>query len=259
VLKNFAEGASAANDICPVGMPLLAFEHNVAHSNSYNGLRVTGEMAARTFPCRPTKNERFKAPVTDMFEENPAIEMTLLNFTSFQSGQQGVIADLLGQVVFRGFRVAESRGSAAFQLHRCNITQVGVTIIDWLIVGKTISSSLEASAYSGSVAIVTPRTNGFFVSNIRVHNFGSGTAVFQACSQCSNSWVWSVLSVHVKFEKIVLVGCELALIVKWNAIRRQIFWDLDGSLFAGDASYLIPYKAHLASICTRKLDWDDSL
>lgn len=93
MLKSFAEGAA---DICPVGMELLAFENNVAHSNGYNGLRVSGEMAARTFPCRPTKNEKFKAPVLDMFEENPALEMVFESFVSFQSGKQAVIADLLG-------------------------------------------------------------------------------------------------------------------------------------------------------------------
>lgn len=93
-------------------MDLLEFKSNVAHSNGYNGLKISGEMAPRTFPCRPTKNEKFKAPILDMFEENPAIAITFYNFTTFHNYRVSVIADLLGQVTFSEFRVAESKIAA---------------------------------------------------------------------------------------------------------------------------------------------------
>jgi len=66
-------------------MELFEFSSNCAHSNGRVGLKITGEMAARTYPCKPTKNERFKAPIVDMFAENPSILMQFTDFVTFKN------------------------------------------------------------------------------------------------------------------------------------------------------------------------------
>jgi hypothetical protein len=57
--------------------------------------------------------------------------------------------------------------------------------------------------------------------------------------------------------------------IYWEKHRREIFWDLDGSITGptlgttGKAAYIVPYKAHLDGVpgCQTMPDakWDNSI
>ena len=38
--------------------------------------------------------------------------------------------------------------------------------------------------------MVVPRTNGFLAKNIRIHNYGSNSALIESCSVCWNMKLW---------------------------------------------------------------------
>ena len=82
--------------------------HNVAHSNVRFGLRFF-ILAPRKFPCLMTRNP--KNP--DIYADNPSIPTTFFNFTAYKNGESGVLAERLGNSLFKGFMIADS-GRAAF-------------------------------------------------------------------------------------------------------------------------------------------------
>lgn len=52
-----------------------------------------------------------------------------------------------------------------------NLTKEGAKIEDWLIVGRSNNNAEEKAYYDETRAIIAPRTNGFYIDNVRVYNF----------------------------------------------------------------------------------------
>jgi len=83
------------------------FDHNVAHSNVRFGLRFF-VLAPRKFPCRDTRN----ADAPDIYSDNPSIPTTFFNFTGYKNGESGVLAERMGNSIFKGFLIADSYRAA---------------------------------------------------------------------------------------------------------------------------------------------------
>lgn len=74
--------------------------------------------------------------------------------------------------------------------------------------------------------------------------------------------VWVTGGKNTKFERIYIdQSAKTAAPLFWERYRREIFWDLDGSITGLGPSYLTPYKQHLDGIdgCTRNLQYNDSM
>ena len=67
-IKNHPDGPSATRGVCPQGMPIGDYSHNVAHSNNRFGLRFF-ILIPRTYPCMDIKNDGD----WDLWEDNPSI------------------------------------------------------------------------------------------------------------------------------------------------------------------------------------------
>ena len=97
-INDHPTGPSATSDICPPGLKLGAFKDNVAHSNGRFGLRIL-EMAPRTFPCQPSRDDT----LADPFSTNPSFETVFENFITWKNNEDGILGELLGDITFRNF------------------------------------------------------------------------------------------------------------------------------------------------------------
>lgn len=114
--------------------------------------------------------------------------------------------------------------------------------------------------YVGTNAIIAPRTNGLHVKNVRIHNFIADMILFQSCSVCFTPKLWVVGGKNTDFENIQFFNTDQAKKLFWEGHRREIFWDLDGSI-SGSPAYIIPFKNHLKGLCREETSeqWDNSM
>ena len=66
--------------ICPMGIPLMKFDSNIAHSNQFFGLFIYQYMP-RTFPCNSIMNLMNDDP----FINNPGLKATNSKFSAYQN------------------------------------------------------------------------------------------------------------------------------------------------------------------------------
>jgi hypothetical protein len=121
-------GVALTQENCPPGLPLSSFTNNTAHSNGRFGLRV-GKLASLTYPCKPARTNTL-----DPFASNPSVESVLDHFTTFANRESGVLGELLGNVKFSNFKVADNK-NAGFDCYLANVTKEGPVLDNWLIVG----------------------------------------------------------------------------------------------------------------------------
>jgi hypothetical protein len=140
-----------------------------------------------------------------------------------------------------------------------------------VIIGQTLSNGLPDASLSGTFGIITPRTDGFKVSGVRFYNFPTTMTVFQSCSVCNNGDL-VVTSGKASFFEGISYTNVLGKYIQWNGPRRNIFYDIDGSLsssiFSGSTvrpnSTILPYYLHndISGKCfnaTNQTMWDTSL
>jgi hypothetical protein len=178
-IKPNPDGPSATSDICPQGIELKEFNNNIAHSNGRFGLRVF-IMAPRKYPCQPVMDGSLE---TGQFDANPAIWSTFENFITFQNAEDGVLAEEIGNLRFKNMLVADSK-VAGFQSHKTNLTRDGAIVENFVIVGKSRGNANPDSFYQGARAIIAPRTDGFYVRDVKIYNFGPNMTLLQSCSLC---------------------------------------------------------------------------
>lgn len=82
-------------------------QHNVAHSNVRFGLRFF-ILVPRKFPCRDTRN----ASASDIYSDNPSILTIYNNFTTYKNGESGILAERMGNAIFKNFLIADSYRAA---------------------------------------------------------------------------------------------------------------------------------------------------
>jgi hypothetical protein len=182
-IKAVPTGPSATQNVCPTGYPLGVFDSNVAHSNTRFGLRFF-VLTPRTYPCNPTRDDT----KLDPFASNPSIQQNYTNFTTFKNGENGVLAEQLGNALFYNFRVADSYRSA-IELYITNFTREQVIIDTWVIVGRSQNNPNEVPILN-SYAVIAPRTDGFLARNVAVFNFESTMTVVQALSNNDQEKLW---------------------------------------------------------------------
>jgi len=103
-LPDYPTGSSASKDICPPGNPLASFTNNVAHSNTFHGLRINN-LIARTYPCSDTKNEY---DPNYLWSANPSIPTVFSSFLSYKNLKHGFVAENAGNYILTNFTVAEN-------------------------------------------------------------------------------------------------------------------------------------------------------
>ncbi|CAD8206675.1 unnamed protein product [Paramecium pentaurelia] len=245
--KSNPSGVASTSDVCPTGVPLLNFTNNAAHSTGRIGLRI-GTLIPKVAPCVSHRNDALDDP----FSANPSVQTKLSGFITWANAQVGVLADNLGNVLIENVLIASSK-IAGYQQHKANFSAEGTTIRNFVIVGSQTNTGL-----------IVPRTNGFLADTVRFANFPGTSTLIESCSACNNYLVWVTGGKNTHFKGIKIINSASARIIHWNNFRREIFWDLDGTLTnIPTGAQIVAYKLHLDGLngCTYQntVQWDNSL
>ena len=122
-------GPSFDINVCPENAPVGEFSDNVAHSNGRYGFRVFHKMVPREKPCQEIDEVNNK-PLTASFE----------SLTSYKNGRNGAIADLVGDIRFIDFKVADNV-LAGMEITKPGVVKDGLTQISG---GLALGCSLNA-------------------------------------------------------------------------------------------------------------------
>ena len=243
-LENRATGASSNPDVCPDGIPLGIFKDNVAHSYNAFGLRIY-EYVPRQFPCKDSGNYN----LNDFYASNPPVNAVFEGFQAWRNFENGVMAEHIGAVEFRNFLIADSRLSG-IQISQANFTREDLAKINGaLIIGLSRNMDLDTSRYIGSVGITTPRTDNLLVNNVTFYNFSSlyNMSAFKSCSKCWHFKLKITGGKTTKFSQLTFKSVDRKII--WDGTKREVFIDLDGTFFGGNANTSItPYYPHMDGI-----------
>lgn len=95
----------------------------------------------------------------------------------YRNGEAGLLAEQMGNTIFRNLTIADS-GKAGMQFHLTNFSKEFVVVQDSIIIGKTLNNGLPDADLSGTFGVITPRTDGFKVSGLKLINFPAATTAW---------------------------------------------------------------------------------
>ena len=97
--------------------------------------RICHNMVPRTYPCQSIKYDA--SNTADPFWQNPLFEATFHNLTSWKNNRNGAIAERVGWVVFKDFKVADNLLAGIEFSLTDEVGEGRAAIKDALIIGKT--------------------------------------------------------------------------------------------------------------------------
>lgn len=213
--QDTAIGASYNPRIKPIFAKLGIFRDNVAHSVGHYGLRV---------------HHGHQPPELVWYEDH----------LSYQCGKIGVIGMNYGLVGMRNMTVADN--------HEAGIE------LEWILLGAehkdvcrvedcVVIGSSNGNPGSATHGIVAPKSDLWFVSNVRFYNFFDGAAALGDCSACetpdTDSGARTTRFSNLHFDASVEKR------IAWRWPFKGIFHDLDGTLTEqGANSFVGAYWKH---------------
>jgi hypothetical protein len=204
-------GPSATNDICPPGEKLGEFRDNVAHSVGRYGLRIHHGQSPRTFGC---KGISFDEDAVDPYWQNPLIPARFENFLSYKNGRNGVMGAALGAVEFHNIKTADNRLAGIEIEIDANLKENTGFVDGALIVGRTLNN-MENSV-GNPRGIITPRTDKWWVKNVKFFNFNFGhAAALGSCSHCFHPAATDSDARTIKFANIFMDPDTVTKKVLW--------------------------------------------
>lgn len=235
-------GPSFTPDICPENSPLGEFSNNVAHSNGRYGLRIFHKLIPRQDPCRPI-NYNASNP-EDPYHSNPLITAEFINFTSWKNKDNGAIAEQVGDVRFKNFKVADNLiAGIEFSLTK-DVEDGYAQINNALVIGNSLNAEpiTKSSSFHG---IITPRTENFQVHNVDFFNFNhANQAALGSCSHCFHPASTDSGSRTVTFSGLYF-DSTVDRKIRYQFPYRDIFYDLDGTLTGkGPKTWATNYWEH---------------
>jgi hypothetical protein len=123
--------------------------------------------------------------LVDPWSTNPSIQNIFYNYLVWMNGEAGLLAEQTGNILFNNFTIVDS-GITGMQFHLTNFTKELVVAQNSIIIGQSASNGRTAENLTGAFGIITPRTDGFKVSNVSFYHFPSTMTVFKSCSQCED-------------------------------------------------------------------------
>ena len=263
-------GASSSSHICPVGVKLGTFVHNVAHSNGRYGLRIFSEHTPRTYPC----GETHIVPTLDVglaedeaFSQNPPIQAVYSDFLSYKNERAGVIADKIGAVGFERITTADNI-QAGIEITLPGYAKLGQSYLkDALIVGMSENYG-HAENFTQTKGVVTGQRDSFYYEKVHFQDFNKASdlktslAAIGTCSHCTVSFDSDGLANTHVFNQISFNNVTYR--IKYTSTYRStILYSVDGSLVPETSGerYLTGSKLHLYGLdkkCTLDLSLDHS-
>ena len=248
-----ATGLNAGlSTICPRGMPLGSFKDNVSHSNGRYGFRIFPEFNPKNQPCGIVDGINILT-VPSIFE----------NMTIYRNKEKGFITERVGNVFFKGFKVAENPESSMEIADLIRFNGGMASISDSIIIGYTNNPVTQNDLIYQTLGLITPRNDNLLVDNVRFYNFNKSgfIAPFSSCSRCEHSPASTDSDGRTHFFKNIKYDSTITNKIKWSQPRRAIFRDLDGTLTGTvGGGWVTAYYPHLITKeCRRDSLWDDGV
>lgn len=165
----------------------------------------------------------------------------------------------MGDVRFENFKVADNL-IAGIEFSNTDQTMDGTAQINGaVVIGRSVNADSKTTS-TFSHGIITPRYENFQVHYANFHNFDvAGKAAIGSCSHCfhpaaTDSGARTVTFSHLQFDNV-------SKKIKYQYPRKDIFYDLDGSLTGlGPKSWATPYfKFNEQPECTHNATEYDGL
>jgi len=213
-LPSHPHGPSFTTSICPVHGHVGEFFNNTAHSNGVHGLRIYPVYLPRRDPC-----DESSGPAPQYFT----------NFTAWHNGVHGVFGKENGDLHHVNAKLVENVDDELFwtKLHEVEYGW-NPHLKDVLAVASRRALSGGAEAGAGKHAVMAPQNEFFLVSGLRVVNYGSSPGALAGCAKCGTSTDMKQGGYTFRWERLEFHNSSRR--THWTPPRKQIFWDLDGSL-----------------------------
>mmetsp|Transcript_29266 Transcript_29266/g.28408 ORF Transcript_29266/g.28408 Transcript_29266/m.28408 type:complete len:136 (-) Transcript_29266:3369-3776(-) len=119
-----------------------------------------------------------------MYHENPLITAKYEKFLGYKNKINGAIAERMGDVWFRDFKVADNLVAGIEFSLTGEVGDNAARISKAIVVGHS-ANDLEMIASGTRYGIITPRTENFTVTKVDFYNFNESTdAAIGSCSHC---------------------------------------------------------------------------
>jgi hypothetical protein len=219
-LPSNPHGPSYTPTYCPVNMPLGEFFNNTAHGNSI-GLRVYPQYFPLQTPC------------SSIF--STTLPVTFTNNTFFHNAL-GQFHRNVGDLHHLNARYVENYGDQA----QWKILEVAYGQIPHFQHSLFICTLDPVNNPCSRKAIWAPQREFFYASDLTIVNFGSSGAL-AGCFDCESFIDYRQGGYTYRWEKLSFVNSQVRTM--WAPPRKDIFWDLDGSLSGHANGTVTPFYA----------------
>jgi hypothetical protein len=195
--------------ICPVHGALGAFGNNTFHSNSAHGLRIYPQWT----PFIGTGCE----------SSTPAPQY-LYNLTTFSNGGNGLFSKRHGDLHHHNLKSLANGGDDVFIVRYQDVVYTHDPAIKHALVVGAIDST--QSVYK--LALNLPQYEYFYLSDVKIVNYGTQSYAIAGCNECDSPNMFHQGGFTTRFQKLQFINSPRR--VRWNPHKKEIFYDLDGSL-----------------------------
>jgi hypothetical protein len=199
-------------EVCSASEHLGAFKNNTVRSNGQIGMRIYPQYTPLVDPCDDTSD-----PAPQYFH----------NLLSYRNGGNGLFSKRHGDLHHIGHTLLENGGD---EVSIVKYVRVGYTndptFSDCLFVGS-LDKNFESSWDLWKFGLFAPQQGYFYVANSTFVNYGVSGAL-SGCNECLNGANMHQGCDTVRFKGLKFVNTTRR--ITWSPTKKEIFWDLDGTL-----------------------------
>jgi len=216
------------NTICPVGDRIGEWKRNRCHHLPGSCIRIYLTWIPRKEPCKKDS------------AENPQV---LFNTTCWRIGNACYNAMKMGSVHNYHMTAIESGGQDIFTvkfLRAASVSHANKYETDWLAMPHikdsvfvgTMPQNLDVRSTKMKQSILLPQNEQFYVADSMWVNLDN-TPVFKGCSKCWTLAKWRQGAHTYRSSGLQFINVTRRI----NVFKKDIYWDLDGSLTGEPDTY----------------------
>lgn len=166
----------------------------------------------------------------------------LYGLTSFHNGGNGIFAKQHGAIHHHHYALVENGGDeiSIVKLENVNYDS-NPHFVDVLIVGS-LDPRFDSTRNLGKFGIFGPQREFFYVKNATFVNMGSSGAI-TGCNECLVGSEMNQGGFTTRYEGLKFVNSTLR--IYWSPTKKEILWDLDGTLAGVPGAMITRLYKHL--------------
>jgi len=210
-----------------VGQSVGEHVNNTMHGNGDIGLRIYPQWLPNTIPCNTNSGPQAQY---------------LYGLVSFRNGGNGIFGKHHGSIHHIDYALIENGGDAISIVHLDNVKYDNDPhFLRPLIVG-TLRKNFNANDDIGRFAVFAPQKEYFYVKDATIVNYGS-TGALTGCNECLVGSEMNQGGMTARYQGLKFVNTTKR--IKWSDTKKEILWDLDGTLAGVPDSMITRSYGHL--------------